>query len=345
MSEMQAVVINEHGGADVLHEAVVPMDTLGPGQVRVRVHAVAVNHLDIWVRKGGPAFSLQMPHRLGSDVAGVIDAVGAGVTEEIGRKVVLNPGVSCMRCQACLAGRDNLCRKYKILGENTQGGYGQFIVVPVENIAPYPSGLSFEEASCVILPFITAWQMLVEKAQVSPGQWVLVQGGASGVGVAAIQIAKLFGAKVMATASTSAKRQLCKELGAKVTIDYTKDDFAKVSRTETGGAGVDVVFEHVGGEVFEKSVKACRNGGVIVTCGATADPKPTLDLRHIFFRQVSVLGSTMASKSVLHKVVTLVGERKLRPVVHSAMPLEKAADAHRMLEERKAVGKVTLTVS
>jgi len=332
---MSAMVLREHGGPEVLRMEQMPVPEPGPGEVRVRVRAVAVNHLDIWVRRGGPAFKLEYPHRLGSDIAGELDN---------GQKVVVQPGVSCGKCAQCLGGHDNQCRFYKILGENTQGGYGEYIVVPEVNIAPYPERLTFAEAAAAILPFLTAWQMIVHKARVVPGDTVLVQGGGSGVGVAAIQIAKLYGARVITTASTADKLARAKQLGADVGIDYTQQDFVAECKHLTDKRGVDVVIDHVGGEVFEKSLRAVRAGGRIVTCGATAGFHPKIDLRHIFFRQVEVLGSTMGSKADLLAVLAHVAAGRLQPVVHEVMPLAVAADAHRMLEERRAFGKIVLEV-
>jgi NADPH:quinone reductase-like Zn-dependent oxidoreductase len=339
---MTAMVLREHGGPDVLRVEQLPMIEPGPGEVRVRVKAVALNHLDIWVRKGGPAFHLEYPHRLGSDIAGVIDAIGPGASGEVGTKVIVQPGLSCMRCAACLGGHDNLCRYYKILGENTQGGYAEYIVVPQVNIAPYPARLTFPEAAASILTNLTAWQMVVHKARVQPGETVLVQGAGSGIGVAAIQIAKLYGARVIATASTDDKLERARALGADHVIDYTKQDFVAECKKLTDKRGVDAVIEHVGGDVFAASIRAVKSGGRIVTCGATAGFHPAIDLRHIFFRQVEVLGSTMGSKADLLAVLSHVAAGRIHPVVHEVMPLARAADAHRVLEERRAFGKVVL---
>lgn len=339
---MTAIAFSEHGGPDVLKAIELPVPEPGPGEVRVRIKAVAVNHLDIWVRRGGPAFKLELPHRLGSDIVGELDAIGPGARGTVGTKVVVQPGLSCMRCDACLGGHDNLCRHYRILGEHAQGGYAEYIVVPEVNIAPYPERLDFPQAAAAILPFLTAWQMLVHKARVQAGETILVHGAGSGIGVAAIQIAKLFGARVIATASSEAKLARARDLGADVGIDYTKQDFAAECRQLTGKRGVDAVIEHVGGDVFEKSIRAVRNGGRIVTCGATAGFHPAIDLRHIFFRQVEVLGSTMGSKADLLAVLGHVAAGRLNPVVHEILPLRQAADAHRLLEERKAFGKVVL---
>jgi NADPH:quinone reductase-like Zn-dependent oxidoreductase len=327
------MVLREHGGPDVIQLEQVADPVPGPGEVRVRIRAVALNHLDLWVRRGGPAFKLEYPHRLGSDIVGELDS---------GQKVVVQPGLSCSRCAACLGGHDNLCRWYRILGENAQGGYAEYIVVPQVNIAPYPEKLSWAEAAASILTNLTAWQMLVHKGQVAPGDTVLVQGAGSGIGVAAIQIAKLFGARVIATAGTDEKLARAKALGADEVVNYTTGDFVAECRRLTDKRGVDIVVEHVGGEVFEKSIKAVRNGGRIVTCGATAGFHPAIDLRHIFFRQVEVLGSTMGSKADLLAVLGHVAAGAIKPVVHEVLPLERAADAHRLLEERRAFGKVVL---
>ncbi|MBX3154888.1 MAG: zinc-binding dehydrogenase [Deltaproteobacteria bacterium] len=339
---MKAIVLSEHGGPEVLREAEVPTPEPGPREVRVRVRAVALNHLDLWVRRGGPAFHLEYPHRLGSDIAGVVDAVGPGATAVVGDKVVVQPGLSCGRCAACLGGDDNLCRFYKILGENTQGGYAEAIVVPEVNLAPYPERLDFAHAAASLLPFMTAWQMVVRKARTRPGDTVLVHGGGSGIGVAAIQIAKLHGARVIATVGSDDKVARAQELGADVVVNYRTADFAAACRADTGKRGVDAVIEHVGGEVFAASIKAVRNGGRIVTCGATAGFHPAIDLRHIFFRQIEILGSTMASKADLLAVLAHIAAGRLRPVVHATLPLARAADAHRILEERAAFGKVVL---
>jgi NADPH:quinone reductase-like Zn-dependent oxidoreductase len=339
---MTAMVMREHGGPEVLQLEQINLPVPGPREVRIRVRAVALNHLDIWTRRGGPAFKLEFPHRLGADIAGVVDARGPGTTATVGTKVVLQPGLSCGRCAACLGGQDNLCRWYSILGEHRQGGYAEYIVVPEVNLAPYPERLDFAHAASSILPFLTAWQMVVHKARVAPGDTVLIHGGGSGIGVAAIQIARLHGARVIATAGSDDKLARARALGAHDVINYTTADFAAECRALTGKRGVDAVIEHVGGEVFAASIRAVRNGGRIVTCGATAGFHPAIDLRHIFFRQVEVLGSTMGSKADLLAVLSHISAGRLEPVVHRVMPLAEAAEAHRLLENRAAFGKVVL---
>lgn len=354
MANMDAVVLYEHGGPEVLRFEPIEMPEPGPGEVRVAVKAVAVNHLDLWVRRGGPAFHLRYPHRLGADVAGTIDAFGPGADRsgvgdgsdagalKVGDRVVVSPGISCGMCQACLSGSDNLCRRYRILGESTQGGYAQYVVVPRQNLAPFPGELSFEQASAVLLTFLTAWQMLVKKAGLRPGETVLVQGAGSGVGVAAVQICKLFGARVIATAGTDEKLAKARALGADETINYRDTDFVAEVRALTGKRGVDVVFEHVGGEVLSKCLLITRNGGRIVTCGATSGFLPTIDLRHLFFRQIQLIGSTMGSKGDLFELLEHVAAGRLAPVVHQILPLCEAAAAHSILEERQAFGKIVL---
>lgn len=331
---MNAIVLREHGGPEVLHAESIPTPEPGPGEVRVRIRAVALNHLDIWVRRGGPAFKLEYPHRLGSDIVGELDD---------GTKVVVQPGLSCGTCAACLGGHDNLCRWYRILGENAQGGYAEYIVVPKANLAPYPERLDWAHAAAGILTMLTAWQMVVHKARVQPGDTVLVQGAGSGVGVAAIQIAKLYGARVIATAGSDDKVARAKALGADHGVNYATSDFVAEAKKLTDKRGVDSVIEHVGGETFAGSIKAVRTGGRVVTCGATAGFHPAIDLRHIFFRQVEVLGSTMGSKADLLAVLGHVAAGRLEPIVHTVLPLARAADGHRILEERRAFGKVVLT--
>ncbi len=347
------MVLRAHGAPDVLHRETIELPEPGPREVRVRVRAVAVNHLDIWTRRGLPHLKHEYPHRLGADIAGTIDALGPGAHLagglKVGDRVLVNPGVSCGVCAQCLAGRDNLCKSYKILGESTQGGYAQRHNVPDANLLPFPRDqrgepLSFTDAAAIPLVFLTAWQMLVHKAKVRPGETVLVQAAGSGVSSAAIQIAKLLGARVIATTGSDAKRARATELGADHVLNYASEDLVAECRRLTGKKGVDCVVEHVGGDVFVKSILATAWGGRVVTCGATAGFTPTLDLRQIFFRQVEVLGSTMGSKADLFDALAHFSTGKLRPVVDRVLPLWEAAEAHRVIEAREAFGKVVLEV-
>ncbi len=340
-----AVVLREHGGPEVLRRETIDLPEPGAREVRVRVRAVAVNHLDLWVRRGLPGLRLEYPHRLGSDVVGEIDALGPGARgAAVGDKVVVSPGVSCGICDRCLSGMDNTCPKYAILGEGTQGGYARHLLVPDVNIVPYPGDLPFAHVAAVPLVFLTAWQMLVEKARIRPGETVLVHAAGSGVSSAAIQIAKLHRARVIATAGSDAKAEKARQLGADDVINYTSQDFVAEVRKITSKRGADVVVDHVGGEVLGKSIVATATGGRIVTCGATAGYKPEIDLRHVFFRQIALLGSTMGSKGTLFRILAHVRAGELEPVVDRVLPLWDAADAHRVLEARQAFGKVVLEV-
>jgi NADPH:quinone reductase-like Zn-dependent oxidoreductase len=341
----EAMVMRATGGPEVLARETIDLPDPGPREACVRVRAVALNHMDLWVRRGLPQVKYEWPYRLGCDIAGEVAALGPGARGvKVGDKVLVNPGLSCGVCERCLSGADNLCKQYRIFGEGAQGGYTRHLNVPDTNLLPYPEPLSFTDAAALPLVFLTAWQMVVTKARVSPGQTVLVQAAGSGVGSAAIQIAKLFGARVITTTSTDAKAERARALGADHVINYTTQDFVAECKRLTNKAGVDAVIEHVGGDVFVKSVLATRWGGRVVTCGATAGFSATLDLRQIFFRQVEVLGSTMGPKGDLFRVLPVVQEGKLRPVVDRVMPLWSAVEAHRALEAREVLGKVVLEV-
>ncbi len=343
--QTEAVVLRAHGGPEVLVRETIELPEPGPREVRVRVRAVALNHLDLWVRRGLPNLKLEYPHRLGADIAGEVEALGPGARgARVGDKVVVAPATSCGVCEACLSGRDNLCRRYAILGEHTQGGYSRHVVVPDANLLPYPGDLSYPQAAAVPLVFLTAWQMVVDKGQTRPGQTVLVQAAGSGVSSAAIQIAKLHGARVIATTSSDAKAERARSLGADHVIDYAKQDFVAEVKSLTDKRGADVVIEHVGGEVMTKSVLATTSGGRIVTCGATAGFEPKIDLRHVFFRQIEILGSTMGSRGTLFGILEHVKQGRLRPVVDRVLPLGDAREGHRVLEAREAFGKVVLAV-
>lgn len=343
--ETEAMVMLSTGGPEVLERRVIELPEPGPREVRVRVRSVALNHIDVWARRGLPHFRYEFPHRLGADIAGEIEATGPGaVGAKVGDRVLVNPGLSCGTCERCLLGEDALCRSYRILGENAQGGYSRHINVPDANLLPLPRGLSFEEAAALPLCFLTAWQMVVRRGELEPGQTVLVQAAGSGVSSAAIQIAKLRGARVIATTGSDEKAKRARELGADEVINYATQDFVAECKRLTQRKGVDLVVEHVGGEVFAKSILATAWGGRIVTCGATTGSTPQIDLRHVFFRQIQILGSTMGPKGDLFGILRHVEQGRLRPVVDRVMPLWSAVEAHRLLERREVFGKIVLTV-
>lgn len=341
---MEAMVLYEHGGPEVLTLTSMEKPKLCARHVRIKVKAVALNHLDLWVRKGGPAFHLDYPHRLGSDISGVVDAVGDDVHQvSEGMPVVVYPGLFCGQCTFCHDGKENQCIDYRVLGEGTQGGYSDYIVVPVNNIAPKPSHLSFEEAAAGLLSFTTAWHMLVQKGQLTSGQTVLIHGAGSGVGVAAIQIAKVFGAHVIVTAGSDEKLKQASDLGADHGINYQTQNFVSEVKEMTKRQGVSIVFEHIGGETLEKSLLITKNGGCIVTCGATQSPYAKLDIRHIFFRQLSLLGSTMGTMRDFCDVLSHFSQKTMHPVIDTVIPFHDVVKAHQLLESRQVFGKVVLT--
>ena len=309
----------------------------------MEVRACGLNHLDLWVRRGVPGHTFPLPIVPGCDVAGVVlqaDGAPAGIGP--GNRVIVAPGIGCGRCAQCASGSDHLCRHYGILGETRDGGYAARVAVPSRNLIAVPEGLAFETAAAFPLSFLTAWHMLVARAELRPGEDVLVHAAGSGVGSAAVQIARLLGARVLATAGSDAKLARARELGAAETINYRETDFAREVARLTGKRGVDVVVEHVGQETFEGSVRSLAKGGRLVTCGATTGPRGEIHLPRLFFKSLSILGSTMGSLGELHRIVQLVVDGKLAPVVDRVLPLDEAREAHRILEDREAFGKVIL---
>ena len=341
---MRALLVPRHGGPEVLEIGARPRPIIGPGEVLLRVHAAGVNHLDTFVRRGMPGITLPLPMIPGSDAAGTIAAVGAGVAAlEEGDRVFVSPGFSCERCRACLSGNEPLCRFYGLLGEHRDGTQAEYVALRASQALPLPDGVSFEEGAAFPLVFLTAWHMLVERAALRPGEEVLVHAGGSGVGSAAIQIAKHFGARVLTTVGGAEKAAKAKALGADEVIDHRAADVLAEVRRLTGKRGVDVVVENVGQETWEKSILALAKGGRLVTCGATTGYEAKTDLRHLFFKSLSLLGSTMGSRAELLQIAELVGAKKLRPVVARVLPLDQAAEAHRLLAARAVFGKIVLT--
>ncbi len=342
---MRCVVVREHGGFDRLRleERAVPVP--GPGQVRVRVVAIGLNHLDTWVRRGVPGHTFPLPLIPSSDACGVVDALGPGATGcKEGDEVVVLPGVSCGVCEACQTGVDQLCRSFRILGENCDGTSAEFVCVPAANIAGKPKGLSAPEAASVCLVFQTAWNMLVRRAELRAGETVLVHAGLSGVGSAGVQIANALGAQVIATAGGPEKCAKVKALGAHHVIDYKAKDFVAEVRALTGKAGVHVVFEHIGAATWDGSLKCLQRGGRVVTCGATTGGTVQLSLHAVFFKSLSILGSTMGSKGDLRTILKMFDQGRFRPVLDRTLPMAQVGEAHRLLEAREALGKIALVV-
>lgn len=324
--------------------AEVPEPKPGRGEVLLKVRACALNHLDLWVRQGIPAYKIKLPHILGCDVAGEIAALGPEAADaEVGQRFAVSPGRSCRLCEECLAGRDNQCRRYGIIGaQGGPGGYAQYLCVPVDALLPIPDSLSFEEAAAFPLTFLTAWHMLMTLGRCGPGQTVLVLGAGSGVGVAAIQVAKLAGARAIAVSTSAEKLQKAKALGADAAIHVPAQDIVKETMRLTGGRMADIAVEHVGPATFDSSLKSLKYGGRLVTCGATTGPSVELDLRFVFSRQLRILGSKMGTQAEMRAVSRLVGEGRLAPVVDKAFPLSEARAAHEYLSEKRQFGKVIL---
>jgi NADPH:quinone reductase-like Zn-dependent oxidoreductase len=342
---MKAIRFQQHGGPEVLQFTDAPDPVIRPNEVLVRVKACALNHLDLWVRRGLPGVSIPLPHIPGSDVAGEIAQIGADVTTvKVGQKVVLAPGVTCGKCPACISGHDNSCRQFTNLGYLIDGGCAEFVRVPEVNCIPYPENLSFEEAAAVPLVFQTAWHMLVTRAQIQPGEDVLILGAGSGVGTAAIQIAKFFAARVIATAGSDQKLDRARQLGADHLINHKTQKIRDEVRRITNKRGVDIVFEHVGTATWDESIASLAPQGRLVTCGATTGYDAKIDLRFLFTRQLSILGSYMGTKSELLTVMKLVAAGRLKPIVDRVFPLAEAAAAHAYLEAGSQFGKVVLTV-
>jgi NADPH:quinone reductase-like Zn-dependent oxidoreductase len=273
----------------------------------------------------------------------VVEVVGEGVDSvRPGSAVIVAPGISCFRCAYCISGRDNLCEQYRIFGAGTDGGYAEFAKAPVGNLLPKPEEISFEEAAAFPLTFLTAWHLLVTRARLQPGEDLLVLAGGSGVGSAAVQIGKLLGARVIATASSPEKLERARSGGADLLIDYAREDFSREIRKLTRGRGVDVVFEHVGPATFAKSVLSLSKGGRLVTCGATTGPKTELDLRYVFSKELSILGGMMGTRAELSEITGLIGRKKLKPVIDSVYPLSDARKAQEKMLSRDLFGKLIL---
>ena len=340
---MKAVVFDRHGGPEVLEFREIPDPTIAPDEALIEVKACGINRLDLWVRGGLRGLDLEMPHVLGNDVVGVVREVGGAVRHlKPGDRVLVVPTLSCGTCPACLGGDDNLCRDYDVLGRRRNGGYAQLVAVPAVNALAYPDSLKWEQAAAVPLVFLTAWHMLVGRARLVAGEDVLVIGAGSGVGSAAIQIARMLGARVIATAGTAEKLERARELGAHDGVLHSTPDFSKQVRTLTGKKGVEVAFEHVGGYVFEQALASLAKNGRLVTCGATIGNGAAVDVNLLFGRHLTVMGSWMGRRAELVEVLRFVRDGRLHPVVDSVMPLAEARRAHERLAARESFGKIVL---
>ncbi len=341
---MKAIRFHEHGGPEVLRYEDVPTPEPGPGELLVALRAAALNHLDLFVRAGSPG--VKLPHISGADGAGIIAAQGPGATRyPVSTRVFFDPGISDGTCRYCNRGEHSLCERWQILGEtSTNGTYAQAVVVPEVNCREIPQRLSFEEAAAFPLVFLTAWRMVVTKAQVRPGETVLILGVGGGVAIAALQIAKRAGATVFVTSGSDGKLQRAKELGADVLINHKTTDFSKEVWSITNKTGVDVVLDNVGAATWDRSIRALARGGRLVTCGATSGPNPQEEIRRIFAKQVTIYGSTMGTRHDWEQVTTLLQAGELRPIVDRTFPLAQAAQAQEVLANAEQFGKIVLQV-
>ncbi len=340
---MRSWRITRHGPPSVLAIEEMPEPSPGPNEALLAIEAVGLNHLDLWVRGGVPGHRFPLPITPGCDIAGRIETAGAAVHGwAAGDAVLVSPGYGCGACPACRRGEDSLCRFYGILGETRDGGCAERIVVPAGNLIPLPAHLTAEEGASIPLALLTAWRMVVTRAGLRSGETILIHAAGSGVGVMALQIAKMLGAEIYATAGSPEKAERAREMGAKEVILYRETDFLEEIRRLTEKRGVDVVIEHTGAETFERSVRALAKGGRLVTCGATSGPLATIDLRFLFFKSLSILGSTMGSPDELRTAMACVADGRIRPVVDSVFAMADLPAAHRYLEERRAFGKVVM---
>jgi NADPH:quinone reductase-like Zn-dependent oxidoreductase len=338
---MKAVRIHETGGPEVLRYEEVADPKIRKDQVMVRVRACAMNHLDLWVRKGAP--KVPLPHILGGDIAGEIVDVGEYVAGfKVGQRVLLAPMHFCNHCQKCTAGLQNQCREFTVLGNAVDGGNCELMAVAPVNLIPFPDSLDFNQAASVPLVFLTAWHMLVGRGNIRPGQTVLVLGANSGVGIAGIQIAKFFQCTVIATAGDEHKAERARKLGADHVINHYQQKISDEVRKITAKQGVDIVLEHVGPATWDESMRSLKPGGTLVTCGATTGPQVGIDLRFLFSRQLSVLGSYMGTMGDLYEVLKHVFSGKLKPVVDRTFPLSEARAAHEYMESSQMFGKIVL---
>ncbi|MBI4397909.1 MAG: zinc-binding dehydrogenase [Candidatus Omnitrophica bacterium] len=342
---MKAVYFEQHGGTDVLKYGERPVPEISENEVMVRLKAASVNHLDIWVRQGMPAIPIALPHISGCEGSGIVESVGSSVHNvHPGDCVIVAPGIPCGRCRFCASGWDSACPEYRMVGFQADGCFAEFVKAPVTNIIPISKKFSFEEWASVPLVFLTAWHMLITRAELKPGETVLVQAAGSGIGIAAIQVARTAGARVVATAGTDEKLKKARALGAHEGINYKREDVAKRVLEITEGRGADIVFEHVGPETWESSMKSLSKLGRVVTCGATSGPKIEIDLRFLFMRQTSILGSYMGGRAELDRVLELFRLGELKPVVDKTFPLKETREAQEYMLERKNFGKIVVRI-
>jgi NADPH:quinone reductase-like Zn-dependent oxidoreductase len=343
---MQAAYFEQHGGPQVMQYGPWPEPQPGPGEVLVRIEFAALNRVDKWIRDGWPGLKLKLPHIPGSDGAGQVAGLGDGVQHlALGQRVVLNTNVGCGRCEFCLAGHDNLCVRWHLMGETTAGTNAQLVVMPERQLLPVPEAFPLDQAAAAALVFQTAWHSLITRGQLRPGETVLIIGAAGGLNTAAIQVAKLAGCTVYVVGSDEHKLALAQSLGADVLIDRSQEDWGKKVYQMTGKRGVDVVVDNVGAPTMMTSLRSARKGGRILTVGNTAGPKFEFDNRYMFGKHLSLIGSTMSTLAEFEQVMRLVFAGRLKPVIDRTYPLSEIRVAHERLEQAQVLGKIVLAVS
>ena len=340
---MKALYFKQHGELDVVKYGDVPDIEPGPGEVLIRVRACALNFLDIWVRRGWPSLKLEMPHWCGADVAGEIAGVGPDVSGwQVGQRVVVDPGVNHSEDEYTRRGEDSVSPDYHVLGEHMRGGAAEYLKIPIGNLAAIPDEFDFVDAAAPILVTLTAWRMLIKRAALRTGESVLVVGAGGGVNSMAIQVAKLAGATVYVVAANPEKSELARQLGADVVLDRSQINWGKEIYKLTAKRGVDVVVDNVGKATLTTSMQAVARGGRIVIVGNTSGPQAAIDIRFIFGKQISLIGSTMGSHQDFHDVMGLLWSGKLKPVIHCVMPLSEGRQAYQMMEAGQQFGKIVL---
>jgi NADPH:quinone reductase-like Zn-dependent oxidoreductase len=341
---MRAVYIERHGGPEVVTVGELAVPEPGPGEVRIKIVAAALNHLDLWVQRGIPGIELSMPHVLGSDGAGVIDALGDGVESfAVGDKVHLQPGLFCGDCEYCEQGEESLCTRYRLLGEHVSGTFAEFAIAPAVNAYLKPDTLTWEAAAAFPLAYETAWRLLMSAGRLKPGESVLIHGIGGSVAGAALQIAKHVGARVYATSSSQAKLDRALKLGADVVLDYTVQDIPAAIREHTSKRGVDLVIDNVGQATWRDSIESVRRGGRIATCGATTGNDAVTPINRVYWKQISIHGSTMANRREFEAVSKLVIDGDIEPIIDRTFPIAEAPAALERLANGDQFGKIVLT--
>lgn len=343
---MKAVLFHKYGGTDQLVYEDCADPIAGDDEVVIKVKACSVNRLDLWIREGLSAYKTKLPHISGCDASGIVEAVGKEVNDiKVGDKVLVSPGLSCFKCDACIAGNDNLCETFKVFGAGTYGGYAEYTKAPANSIVQLPSSISFAQAAAFPLTFLTAYHMLVTRVDLRAGQEVLIISAGSGIGTAAVRIAKLLGARVIATVGSEEKVESAMLIGVDEVINYNEEDFAETVLELTDGRGVDVVFENVGPETWEKSIKCLSPNGKLVTCGATSGPDVQLNLRSLFMKQLSIFGSMLGTRKELYEIIKYIISGQLRVTIDSVFELKDVKKAQDKMVERKNFGKIVIEIN